>query len=42
MPAGWRENGKEHVRHNFLITRHVRDYMLLFLALDHSEDVIHL
>ena len=36
------ENGKEHVRHNFLITRHVRDYMVLFLALDHSEDVIHL
>ncbi len=36
------ENGKEHVRHNFLITRHVRDYMLLFLALDHTEDVIHL
>ena len=36
------ENGKEHVRHNFLITRHVRDYLLLFIALDHSEDVIHL
>ncbi len=36
------ENGREHVRHNFLITRHVRDYMTLFLALDHSEDVIHL
>ncbi|MDD1652761.1 MAG: glycosyltransferase, partial [Methanomicrobiales archaeon] len=27
------ENGKEHVRHNFLITRHVRDYLLLFIAL---------
>ncbi len=36
------ENGREHVRHNFLITRHVRDYLLLFLALDHTEDVIHL
>ncbi len=36
------ENGREHVRHNFLITRHVRDYMLLFLALEHNEDVIHL
>ena len=35
-------NGKEHVRHNFLITRHVRDYLLLFIALDHSEDVIRL
>ncbi len=36
------ENGKEHVRHNFLLTRHIRDYLLLFITLDHSEDVIHL
>lgn len=36
------ENGKEHVRQNFLITRHLRDYLLLFLSLDHSEDVIYL
>ena len=36
------ENGREHVRHNFLLTRHVRDYLLLLLALDHHEDVIHL
>lgn len=36
------ENGREHVRHNFLITRHLRDYLLLFLFLDHPEDVIHL
>lgn len=36
------ENGREHVRHNFLITRHLRDYLLLFLALDHPEEVIHL
>ncbi|MDM7998912.1 MAG: glycosyltransferase [Dehalococcoidia bacterium] len=36
------ENGREHVRHNFLITRHVRDYLLLFINLDHTEDVIHL
>ena len=34
------ENGREHVRQNFLITRHLRDYMLLFLALDYSEDVV--
>jgi len=27
------ENGKEHVLHNFLLTRHVRDYLLLFLSL---------
>ncbi len=35
-------NGREHVRHNFLITRHLKDYLLLFLALEHSEDTIHL
>jgi len=36
------KNGKEHVRNNFLITRHLKEYMLLFLALDHTEDVIYL
>ena len=36
------ENGREHVRYNFLITRHLRDYLLLFLALDHPEDIIRL
>ncbi len=36
------ENGREHIRHNFLITRQVRDFLLVFLALDHGEDVIHL
>lgn len=35
-------NGREHVRHNFLITRHIKDYLLLFLALEHPEDIIHL
>jgi trehalose synthase len=35
-------NGREHVRHNFLITRHLKDYLLLFLALEHSEDTVHL
>ena len=29
------ENGREHVRWNFLSTRHLRDYVLLFLSLDH-------
>jgi trehalose synthase len=33
-------NGREHVRNNFLITRHVRDYLLLFLSLYHEEDVV--
>ena len=36
------ENGKEHVRNNFLLTRHLKDYMLLFLSLYHSEDVVYL
>ena len=27
------ENGREHVRQNFLLTRHIRDYLLLFLSL---------
>ena len=36
-------NGREHVRQNFLITRHVRDYLLLLLALEHGEsDVVYL
>jgi len=36
------ENGREHVRHNFLITRHLRDYLLLFLALELPQDIIYL
>ena len=36
------KNGKEHVRNNFLITRHLKEYMLLFLSLDRPEDVIYL
>ena len=36
------ENGREHIRNNFLITRHIRDYMLLFLSLYHTEDVVYL
>ena len=35
-------NGKEHVRCNFLSTRHLRDYMLLFLQLYNSDDVVYL
>jgi trehalose synthase len=34
------ENGREHVRQNFLVTRQLRDELLLFLALDHTEDVV--
>lgn len=36
------ENGKEHIRNNFLITRHIKDYMLLFLSLYHGEDIVYL
>jgi trehalose synthase len=36
------ENGREHVRYNFLITRHLRNYLLLFLALYHPGEVIYL
>jgi trehalose synthase len=36
-------NGHNHVRANFLLTRHMRDYMLAFLLLDHPNvDVIRL
>ncbi|MFC1522252.1 glycosyltransferase [Elusimicrobiota bacterium] len=30
------ENGRENVRHNFLLTRHLRDYLLLFLFVEHG------
>lgn len=30
-------NGKEHVRNNFLITRHIKDYLLLLLALSEMK-----
>ena len=37
------ENGHEHVKQNFLITRHVRDYILTMLALEHpGESVVDL
>ena len=36
------QNGREHIRNNFLITRHIREYMLLFLSLYHKEDVVYL
>lgn len=36
------ENGREHIRQNFLLTRHLRDYMLLFLSMYHNEDIVYL
>ncbi len=35
-------NGREHVRQNFLITNHLKNYLLMFLALDHPGDIIRL
>lgn len=31
------QNGREHVRTNFLLTRHLREYLLLFLFLEHKD-----
>ena len=37
------ENGRERVKKNFLITRHLRDYLLLFLSLNHKgENIVYL
>jgi trehalose synthase len=36
------ENGREHVKNNFLITRHLKEYMLLFLSLYHPGDIVYL
>jgi trehalose synthase len=35
-------NGREHVKYNYLITRHLKDYLILFLTLEHSDAVINL
>jgi trehalose synthase len=35
-------NGKEHILNNFLITRHIKDYLLLFLSLYKQGDVVYL
>jgi len=34
-------NGKEQVKNNFLITRHLREYLLLFLSLYYKEDLVY-
>ena len=36
------ENGREHIKNNFLITRHLKDYLLLFLSLFHKGDIVYL
>jgi trehalose synthase len=35
------DNARENVRTNFLLTRHLRDYMLTFLSLYHPEGVVY-
>ncbi len=36
------ESGREHIKNNYLLTRHLKEYMLLFLSLYHGEDVVYL
>lgn len=39
---GLGRNGHEHIRNNFLITRHLKDYLLTFLSLTRREDIVYL
>jgi trehalose synthase len=35
------ETGYQHVKQNFLLTRHVKDYLLVMLAVEHpNEDIV--
>ncbi len=36
------ENGREHIKNNYLITRHIKDYLLLFTSLIHEGDLVYL
>jgi trehalose synthase len=36
------ENGREHIRTNFLITRQIRDHLMVYLAPYYREDVVYL
>lgn len=33
------ENGREHIKNNFLLTRHLREYLLMFLCMYHGQDL---
>ena len=35
-------NGRLHIENNFLITRHIKDYLLMFLSLEAKGDLIYL
>ncbi len=34
-------NGKEHIKNNFLITRHLKEYLLLFLSVYNAQDIVY-
>ncbi|MCQ9207917.1 MAG: glycosyltransferase [Omnitrophica bacterium] len=36
------EAGREYIKQNFLLTRHLRDYLLLFLSLYHNKDIVNI
>jgi trehalose synthase len=36
------ENGREHVKQNFLLTRHLKEYLLVFLSLYYAGDIVNL
>ncbi len=33
-------NGREHIKNNFLITRHIKDYLIVFISLLHDGDLV--
>lgn len=35
-------NGKAHIKNNFLITRHIKDYLSLFISLYYKDDIVYL
>jgi len=35
-------NGREHIKYNYLISRHIQDYLLLFLSLYEQKDIVSL
>ncbi|MFH1369061.1 MAG: glycosyltransferase [Elusimicrobiota bacterium] len=36
------ENGREQIRNNYLLTRHLKEYLLLFLSLFNDKDLVYL
>lgn len=35
-------NGHEHIKNNFLITRHIKEYLLMFVSLFYKDDIVYL